>query len=109
MLRPAGAPWKRADTSRREIDPRLLLAGQATAAMTIAGLVEAYLVDPEKAALRTHGEIDRRLRKNVIPIIGAVKISELRRRDLRNVTDPILRRDCNTEAVKVFEDVRAMV
>src|SRR5579863_4868379 len=30
-------------------DPRQVLAGQATAAMTVAGLLEAYLADPEKA------------------------------------------------------------
>jgi hypothetical protein len=72
-------------------DPRLVLAGQATAGMTVAGLIDAYLVDPGKAALRSHTEIKRRLRRNVTPIIGGVKLSELRRRDIRNVTDPMLR------------------
>jgi hypothetical protein len=37
-------------------DPRLVLAGQASAGMTIAGLVVAYLADPEKAALRSRDE-----------------------------------------------------
>lgn len=55
--------------------------------MTVAGLVDAYLVEPEKAALRSKAEIGRRLRKNVVPIIGEVKLAELRRRDVRNVTD----------------------
>jgi integrase len=90
-------------------DPRLVLAAQATAEMTIAGLIEVYLTDPEKVALRTHAEIDRRLRRNVIPVIGAIRLSELRRRDVRNVTDPILRRGCKAEATRVFEDVRGMV
>ena len=56
--------------------------------MTVAGLVEAYLADPEKAALRSKPEIERRLRRNAVPIIGGIKLSELRRRDVRNVTDP---------------------
>jgi integrase len=90
-------------------DPRLVLAGQATAGMTVAGLVEAYLADPEKAALRSKAEIERRLRKNVVPVIGAVKLAELRRRDVRNVTDAILRRGRKVEATRVFEDVRAIV
>jgi integrase len=90
-------------------DPRLVLAGQATAGMTIAALVDAYLADPEKAALRSKAEIARRLRKNVVPIIGEIKLAELRRRDVRNVTDAILKRKRNVEATRVFEDVRAMV
>jgi integrase len=90
-------------------DPRLVLAGQATAGMTVAGLVDSYLADPEKAALRSRAEIDRRLRRNVVPVIGAVKLSELRRRDVRNVTDAMLRRGVKVEATRTFEDVRAMV
>jgi integrase len=90
-------------------DPRLVLAGQASSGMTIAALVDAYLTDPEKSALRSKAEIERRLRKNVVPVIGAVKISELRRRDLRNVTDTLLRRNAKTEATRVFEDVRGIV
>ena len=90
-------------------DPRLVLAGQASAGMAIAGLVDVYLTDPEKSALRSKAEIARRLRKNVVPVIGAVKLSELRRRDLRNVTDAMLRRGAKTEATRVFEDVRGMI
>lgn len=90
-------------------DPRVVLAGQATVEMTIAGLIEVYLADPEKSALRSRAEIDRRLRKNVIPTIGTLKLLELRRRDVRNVTDPILRRGCRAEATRVFEDIRTMV
>lgn len=90
-------------------DPRLVLAGQASAGMTVAGLIDAYLADPEKAALRSKDEIARRLRKNVAPVIGEVKLAELRRRDLRTVTDAILKRGRPVEATRVFEDARAMV
>ena len=90
-------------------DPRLVLAGQGAAGMTVAALVDAYLADPEKAALRSRDEIERRLRRNVVPVIGAVKITELRRRDVRNVTDAMLRRGVKVEATRVFEDVRGMV
>jgi integrase len=90
-------------------DPRLVLAGQGAADMTIAGLVESYLADPQRAALRSKAEIERRLRRNVLPLIGTVKVLELRRRDLRTVTDAMLRRGVKVEATRVFEDVRTMV
>jgi integrase len=90
-------------------DPRRVLAGQATAGMTVAALIDAYLADPERAELRSKKEIERRLRKNVVPVIGTVKLSELRRRDVRNVTDAILRRGRKVEATRVFGDVRAAV
>jgi integrase len=90
-------------------DPRLTLAGQGAAQMTVAGLVDAYLGDPEKAALRSRDEIERRLNRNVVPAIGALKIGELRRRDLRTVTDAILKRGAKVEATRVFEDVRAVI
>ncbi len=90
-------------------DPRLVLAGQASAGMNVAALVNAYLADPEKAGLRSKDEIERRLRKNAVPVIGEVKLAELRRRDVRNVTDGMLRRGVKVEATRTFEDVRAMV
>jgi integrase len=90
-------------------DPRLALAGQATAGLTVSGLAAAYLGDPERAALRSRAEIERRLRRNVLPLIGNIKLSDLRRRDLRNITDAMLRRGVKVEATRVFEDIRAMV
>ena len=90
-------------------DPRQVLAGQGAAALTVAGLVALYLADPEKAALRSRDEIARRLHKNVVPFIGAIKLTDLRRRDVRTVTDAILRRGRKVEATRVFEDVRAVV
>ena len=90
-------------------DPRLVLAGQATAGLTVSDLVDLYVADPERATIRSKAEIERRLCKNVVAVIGAVKLAELRRRDARNVTDTILRRGKKTEATRVFEDLRSMV
>jgi integrase len=77
--------------------------------MTIEELVDAYVSDPEKAALRSIREMARRLRRNVVPKIGAVALSQLRRRDVRNVTEALTRRGAATEAARVFEDVHAML
>lgn len=90
-------------------DPRTVLAGQATTGMTVAALVDTYLADPKKAALRSRAEIERRLRRNVVPKIGTVKLADLHRRDLRNITDALLRRGVRTEANHVFGDVCGMV
>jgi integrase len=90
-------------------DPRNVKRTQASAAMTVAALIDAYISDPEKAALRSIKEIARRLRRNVVPKIGAVVLSELRRRDVRNVTEALARRGASTEAARVFEDVHAML
>jgi hypothetical protein len=90
-------------------DPRLVLAGQATTGLTVGAFIDIYLADPQKATLRSRPEIERRLRYNVTPVIGDVKLSELRRRDVRNVTDPILKRGSKVEATRVFEDVRGMI
>jgi integrase len=88
-------------------DPRSII--QATASMTFAALIETFLADPGREALRSKGQVERRLRKNVLPVIGLIKLSELRRRDVRNVIDPILRRGRPIEANRVFEDTRTAI
>jgi integrase len=108
----AGARGKAMDARahvERGQDPRITLAGHGAAEMTVAGLVEAYLADPDKAARRSNAESARRLRKNVVPLIGAVRVADVRRRDIRKVTDAILQRGKPVETMRVFEDVRGML
>jgi hypothetical protein len=108
----AGARGKAMDARghvERGQDPRITLDGRGAAEMTVTGLVEAYLADPDKAARRSNAESARRLRKNVVPLIGAVRVVDVRRRDVRKVTDTILRRGKPVEAARVFEDVRGML
>ena len=88
-------------------DPRA--SSSAAANMTVAELVASYLVDPEKQALRSKASIERRLRKNVLPVIGEVKLSELRRRDVRNVIDPMMQRNVKVEAALTFANIRAVI
>ena len=65
-------------------DPRL--AGRSgVAEMTVAALVEAFLADPEEA-LAGARRGDPPHSPNVIPVIGTVKIADLRRRDVRTAT-----------------------
>jgi integrase len=71
---------------------------------TIAALAEVYI--KSVSGLRSASQIERRLRRDVLPIIGHIPLRELHRRDVTRVIDgksgPIAAR-------KVFEDVRAMV
>jgi len=90
-------------------DPRLVHASRGVAQMTLSDLVRAFLSDPEKAELRSLSEIRRRVEKNVTPLIGAIRINELRKRDARTVTDAILARGRKVEATRVFEDLRSII
>jgi integrase len=90
-------------------DPRNVKRAEAASALTVAALIDAYVADPEKAVLRSIREIARRLHRNVVPKIGVVRLSELRRRDVRNVTEALARRGAATEAARVFEDLHAML
>jgi integrase len=93
-------------------DPRDALAAVDAAAMTVSALVPLYLEKPHRKTgkpRKSVKEIERRLEVNVIPVIGAVKLAELHRRDINRCIVPILKRKRPIEAARVFEDVRAML
>jgi hypothetical protein len=71
--------------------------------LAIAGLVDSY-VEKHTAGLRTAAEIKRRLHKDIVPVIGSVKVSELHRRDATRVVDAVTKRGAPTEAMRAFED-----
>jgi integrase len=85
-------------------DPRLHKAG----AMTLAALIEDYL-NKHVRYLRSAKQIERRFRRNVIPVIGNVRLADLHRRDINRAVDPVLGRDCPIEANRVFGDLRAVL
>src|SRR5215469_1178385 len=76
--------------------------------MTVSDLVASY-VEKHAASLRSADEIKRRLYRNIVPVIGNVKLSELHRRDATRVIDKVAKRDAPTEAMRSFEDLRAML
>lgn len=90
-------------------DPRDVATQRAAAVMTVSGLIDNWLVKHARPNLRSAKEIERRLARNVIPIIGAVKLADLHRRDMNRVVDPVLARGSPREAGCVFEDFRAVV
>jgi Arm DNA-binding domain len=90
-------------------DPRDVLAEQSAGAMTVAAMIASFLEKHARPNLRSAKEIERRLMKNVVPIIGGVKIGQLHRRDMTRVVDPVLKRGRRIEAGRVFEDFRSVV
>ena len=87
-------------------DPRRRAEPEIDGAMTVAGLVEVYL---GKKKIKTWRELERRLRGDVLPVIGSVKLADLHRRDVHRVLDKILDRGAPQSAGKAFGDLRAML
>jgi integrase len=82
-------------------DPR-----RPTDAMSVNDLVASY-VENHVAGLRTAADIERRLYRNIVPVIGNVKLSELHRRDATRVIDA--KRNAPAEAKWSFDLLRAML
>lgn len=92
-------------------DPRDVMAANEAGAMTIAGLIPLYLEKPNKRTgkpRRSVEEIRRRFDRNVVPVVGMVKLADLHKRDINRVIAPITKR-APVEATRVFEDFRAMI
>src|SRR5262245_36408672 len=106
-------------TPRRQVSlgryPSLTLAAARARALevkdgrsagTVAALAETYLRSIQ--GLRSVRQIERRLRKDALPIIGHIQLHELHRRDVTRVIDAKLL-DAPITARRVFEDIRAMI
>src|SRR5262249_51421943 len=107
-----GTPRRRVTLGRY---PALTLAGararaievrEGRSAGTVAALAETYL--RSIAGLRSRPEIERRLRRDVLPVIGHIPLDELHRRDVTRVIDNKIE-DAPITARRVFEDVRTMI
>ena len=111
---PLAAARTKAEQSRHElqdgIDPRTSLKSNGgAAAMTLAQLVGRYVSDPDKAQLRSIKEINRRLTVNALPLIGHIRLDQLTRRDVKDVTDKIMRRKARTQAWHTHKDLHAVL
>ena len=90
-------------------DPRDVFAAKDASALTVAMLCESYLEKHVRPNLRSAANFEQRLSKNVIPVIGSVRLADLHPRDINAVIDPIIKRKKPTEANRVFENMRAMI
>jgi integrase len=88
-------------------DPRDLGKPSTAGPMTVAMLVESY-IQKHASTIRSGAEIARKMRSDVLPVIGDMKLAELHRRDIHRVLDPIKERGSPAMAGKVYADLRAM-
>jgi integrase len=105
-----GTPRRRITLGRY---PSLSLAGARTAAIetregrtvgSVAALAEVYIRNVR--GLRSAREIERRLRKDVLPVIGHIPLRELHRRDVTRVIDA---KSAPIAARRAFDDLGAMM
>lgn len=108
-----GSARTRATEARQHLeadrDPKDIFADQAAGAMTVEALVKSYVEKHVRPNLRTAKETERRFNKNIVPIIGDVRVSDLHRRDINRAVDKILARGRPTEAAHCFEDLRSLL
>ena len=71
-------------------------------AHTVRELVTRY-TEKHASTLRSGKAIERRLTKNVLPILGDRPIEGLHKRDVNRVLDPIITRGAAVEAARCFE------
>jgi integrase len=78
-------------------------------AMTVADLLRIYMAEHVQTNLRSAVEVERRSRKNILPVIGAVPLANIHRRDITRTVQPVLNRGAPVEATLVFANLRAMM
>jgi hypothetical protein len=105
-----GTPRRRVTLGRY---PSLSLAAARTAAIevregrtagSVSALAEVYI--KSVSGLRSAREIERRIRKDVLPIIGDIPLRELHRKDVTRVIDA---KSPPIAARRALDDFRAMV
>ncbi|MGA7545915.1 MAG: integrase arm-type DNA-binding domain-containing protein, partial [Methyloceanibacter sp.] len=88
------------------IDPRA--ASEAPTGFTVAMLAENY-IRKHASTLRGARELERRMRHDVLPVIGSIPLADLHRRDVHRFIDPIIERGSPIAARRIFDDFRALV
>src|SRR5271157_1282677 len=77
----AAAVEARGNLQRGE-DPRAIFFSQRDQAATVQMLVERYLEMHVRPNLRSAAAVERRFRRNIIPLIGRVRLTDLHKRDV---------------------------
>jgi integrase len=88
-------------------DPRDFGKPSSAGPMTVAMLAESY-IQKHASVIRSGAEIARKMHSDVLPVIGDMKITEVHRRDIHRVLDPIKERGSPAMAGKVYAGLRAM-
>jgi integrase len=76
--------------------------------MTVNDLAASY-IEKHVANLRSAKQVRGHIERNILPLIGNVPIAQLHRRDATRVLDALTRRGVPIEAMRTFQDLRAML
>ena len=105
-----GTPRRRVTLGRY---PAITLASARTLALeakdgrtagSVAALAEGYIKHIQ--GNRSAAEVERRLRKDILPVIGHIPLRDLHRRDVTRVIDA---KAAPITARRLFEDIRGMI
>lgn len=77
-------------------------------AQLISGLVDLYVADRHEAKLRSADEIDRLLKRDVVPVWGARPIASITHEDVENLLEDIKRSGRHVHANRVLAWVKGM-
>ena len=77
-------------------------------AVTVGMLAENY-IEKHARTIKTGKDLARRLRHDVLPVIGGVKLADLHRRDVHRVLDRIKDRGSPQSAAKAQGDIHSML
>ncbi len=78
------------------------------ASLVVADLVESYIVR-HVSKTRQFKETTRRIKRDILPLIGDVTLADLHRRDITRVLDTVIDRGSPATANRLFDDIRAMI
>jgi integrase len=77
--------------------------------VTVAMLVDSYIKKHVEPNIRRAGQVEGRLRRDVVRVVGHVPLAALHRRDLNRVFDEIVARGSPAAALRTFGDLRTML
>lgn len=81
---------------------------EARPVKTVLHLIEDRIRLEVRGKLRTCDKIQRRYDRHVLPIVGAMPVTDFRIAHLNKIVDPIRERNCPEEARKVHSDMFAL-
>jgi integrase len=77
-------------------------------AVTVGMLIKAY-IEKHARTIKTGKDLARRLRVDVLPVIGSVRLADLHRRDVHRALDRIKDRGSPQSAAKAQGDIHSML
>lgn len=88
-------------------DPRTVTNAQPVV-KTMAQLIEDRLDQEVRGKLRTADEVERRYKKDVIPVVGTVPVRDFRISHLNMILNPVRKRGSLRAVGVLFQDLRAL-